>query len=644
MKKLLAIALFLLPMVASASEEQVYVNDEKYLINAEEKTATLDKCSDASGDYVIPESVEYEGVTYTVTAISGLAFSNSEITSVVIPNTVTLIYGSAFNDCKQLTSVYIPASVTHIRWNPFEGCISLTSIKVDEANPVYDSRNDCNAIIETATNKLVSGCQATVIPEGITTIGESAFEDITTLTSVKFPESLVTIEEHAFTKTGLSEVILPDNVEILDRYAFKDVDASRCIIGRKLAKIGSFALTCHFTHIYCYADVVPETEDAVFYYDIDKYQTLLHVPEALLENYKTTAPWKDFPTIVALKEDDPTSSNPSGEGDAVEIDGLYYFLYDTKKAVVTYNPSVPTNEGCYSGDVIIPASVTYEGVDYDVTGIGNYTFQYSENLTSVTIPEGVTSIGEAAFQQCFSLTSMTLPNSVTSIGEYAFNACANLTSINIPDNVTRIEESTFRSCDDLKTINLPDGLTSIGNNAFTFCMALNTLTIPNSVNFIGKKAFYGSSIVSINIPDNVTIIREMTFDSCINLRTVTIGKGHKEVYEDCFTLCVTLTDVYCQSEGVPFTAISAFNNCDLSKVKLHVPERLIDDYKSTEPWKQFGTIVALTDEETGIRSINGDGSSEMLRYTLDGRRLNAPQKGLNIIKTRNGQTRKVLVK
>ena len=312
--------------------------------------------------------------------------------------------------------------------------------------------------------------------------------------------------------------------------------------------------------------------------------------------------------------------------------------------MVTYNPSVPTNEGCYSGDVIIPASVTYEGVDYDVTGIGNYTFQYSENLTSVTIPEGVTSIGEAAFQQCFSLTSMTLPNSVTSIGEYAFNACANLTSINIPDNVTRIEESTFRSCDDLKTINLPDGLTSIGNNAFTFCMALNTLTIPNSVNFIVKKAFYGSSIVSINIPDNVTIIREMTFDSCINLRTVTIGKGHKEVYEDCFTLCVTLTDVYCQSEGVPFTAISAFNNCDLSKVKLHVPERLIDDYKSTEPWKQFGTIVALTDEETGIRSINGDGSSEMLRYTLDGRRLNAPQKGLNIIKTRNGQTRKVLVK
>ena len=365
----------------------------------------------------------------------------------------------------------------------------------------------------------------------------------------------------------------------------------------------------------------------------------VYVNDQRFENYKTTAPWKDSPTIVALKEGEPTD-----EKDAVEIDGLYYYLYDTKKAVVTYNPSVPTNEGCYSGDIIIPASVTYEGVDYDVTAIGNYTFQYSENLTSVTIPEGVTSIGEAAFQQCFSLTSMTLPNSVTSIGEYAFDACIKLTSINIPDSVTCIEECTFKGCDNLKSINLPDGVTSIGKKAFNFCMNLNLLTIPNSVTSIGEQAFFGSGLVSINIPDNVEIIRKMTFDSCINLRTVTIGKGHKELYEDCFTLCVTLTDVYCQAESVPLTAISAFSKCELSRVKLHVPEGSIDEYKSTEPWNQFGSIVALTDEGTSIKSINGDGSSEMLRFTLDGKRLNAPQKGLNIIKTRNGQTRKVLVK
>lgn len=165
-----------------------------------------------------------------------------------------------------------------------------------------------------------------------------------------------------------------------------------------------------------------------------------------------------------------------------------------------------------------------------------------------------------------------------------------------------------------------------------------------TVTAISGLAFFNSEITSVVIPNTVTLIYGSAFNDCINLRTVTIGKGHKEVYEDCFTLCVTLTDVYCEADGVPFTAISAFNACDLSKVKLHVPERLIDEYKTTEPWKQFGTILSLTGEETGIKSIDRDGSSEMLRFTLDGKRLNAPQKGINIIKTPNGQTRKVLVK
>ena len=122
--------------------------------------------------------------------------------------------------------------------------------------------------------------------------------------------------------------------------------------------------------------------------------------ETATDQYKTTAPRKDFPTIVALKDGDPSPTNPAGGSDELEIDGLYYKLYNNNTAMVTYNPSVPNNEGCYTGDVVIPASVTYEGVDYDVTSIGDYTFQYSHDLTSVTIPESVTSIGECAFQLC----------------------------------------------------------------------------------------------------------------------------------------------------------------------------------------------------------------------------------------------------
>ena len=283
--------------------------------------------------------------------------------------------------------------------------------------------------------------------------------------------------------------------------------------------------------------------------------------------------------------------------DVVEIDGLYYNLYDTKQAEVTYDPSVPINQGCYSGDVIIPASVSYHDIKYDVTAIGNFTFQYCKNLTSVLIPESVTTIGDGAFEHCQNLPS----------------------------------------------IDLPDGVTTIGDHAFDGCTAITSLTIPNGVTSIGKFAFWGSALTSIIIPDNVTCIKEYTFYSCIDLKSVTIGKGVKEINKGSFEVCIGLIDVYCLTDDVPVTDNSAFGN-DISYRTLHVPEGSIENYKNTEPWSKFGSIVALTDEETSIKSINGGGSSDILRFSLDGKRLNAPQKGLNIIKTPNGQSKKILVK
>ena len=161
---------------------------------------------------------------------------------------------------------------------------------------------------------------------------------------------------------------------------------------------------------------------------------------------------------------------------------------------------------------------------------------------------------------------------------------------------------------------------------------------------IENDAFSFCGITSIVIPDNVTEIKRGTFSACTGLMSVTLGKGVKELNRECFSLCFSLTDVYSLTEDVPVTDDFAFSDTDLSVVTLHVPEGLIQSYKNTEPWNQFGSIVALTDEETGIKSIDRDGASEMLRFTLDGRRINSPQKGLNIIKTRDGQTRKVMVK
>ena len=156
-----------------------------------------------------------------------------------------------------------------------------------------------------------------------------------------------------------------------------------------------------------------------------------------------------------------------------EVDGIYYnILSDEDKTVeVTYRGNYYNSDLYeYSGDVTIPANVTYKGTTYSVTTIGDSAFDYCSSLTSITIPNSVTSIGSGAFGDCSSLTSITIPNSVTSIGKSAFYGCSSLTSITIPNSVKTIGDYVFSNCSSLASIEIPNSVTSIGNSAFILCI------------------------------------------------------------------------------------------------------------------------------------------------------------------------------
>ena len=128
----------------------------------------------------------------------------------------------------------------------------------------------------------------------------------------------------------------------------------------------------------------------------------------------------------------------SASADVVKVDGIYYDISGTTATV--------TQVGDYSGDIVIPESITFENSKYNVTRIGNSAFEKCSSLTSVTIPNSVTSIGDWAFDECSGLTSVTIPNSVTSIGDYAFSNCSSLTSVTIPNSVTSIGKGAFEYC------------------------------------------------------------------------------------------------------------------------------------------------------------------------------------------------------
>ena len=179
-----------------------------------------------------------------------------------------------------------------------------------------------------------------------------------------------------------------------------------------------------------------------------------------------------------------------------EVDGIYYKITDAtnKTVAVTYSGNLSssvTNE--YTGSVIIPESVVYNGKVYSVTSIGNSAFRGCSGLTCIEIPNSVTSIGYYAFSDCSSLTSIEIPNSVTSIGSYAFECCYGLTCIELPNSVTSIGNSAFWDCRGLTSIEIPNSVTSIGNSAFSGCSALTSIEIPNSVTSIGESAFYDCS-------------------------------------------------------------------------------------------------------------------------------------------------------
>ena len=240
----------------------------------------------------------------------------------------------------------------------------------------------------------------------------------------------------------------------------------------------------------------------------------------------------------------------------VQIGDLYYNLDGTNQTAEV----ISSNSGKYSGNIVIPSSVTYNSVTYSVTSIGNGAFWDCTGLTSVTIPNSVTSIGEWAFENCTGLTSVTIPNSVTSIADHAFSSCSGLTSVTIPNSVTSIENYAFYGCKGLTSITIPNSVTSIGYDAFYGCTGLTSVTIPNSVTRIGNNAFYNcSGLTSVTIPNSVTSIGNYAFHNCYGLTSVTIPNSVTSIGNDAFIFCGGLTSIIVESGN---TIYDSRQNCN----------------------------------------------------------------------------------
>ena len=226
--------------------------------------------------------------------------------------------------------------------------------------------------------------------------------------------------------------------------------------------------------------------------------------------------------------------------DAVEINGIYYNLISmTKEAEVISNPNK------YTGDVVIPESVTYQDANYSVASIGYRAFLNCSGLTSVVISNNVISIGSSAFDGCSRLTAITIPCSVLSIGNWAFKNCSSLTSVTIPNSVTEIGEFAFSGCKQLSQLVFPENLKYLEIGVCYDCEKLSSISLPSCIEGIGRSAFYGcTSLEEFVVPDSVKEIDRMAFKNCSSLKKIYWGKSIEKVGDDLFTGCRILKEVY----------------------------------------------------------------------------------------------------
>ena len=629
-------------------------------------TITFDGPVTTIGDHAFHKCPSLTSITIpnSVTSIGYSTFSFCfSLTSVTIPNSVTSIGDQAFSDCSALTSVTIPNSVTSIGHIAFYYCSSLTSIVVEQGNTIYDSRNNCNAIIETATNTLVAGCQNTMIPNNVTSIGVGAFEGCEELHSINIPNNILKIATYAF--FGCSKLIsitIPNSVTFIGQNAFGNCDAlvsitvdstnsvydsrdncnaiiytaanylsagcQNTIIPNSVTEIGSYAfgdcnsLTsivipnsvrliggCAFYSCKNLTSItIPKSVTAIAYgafMDCSELNTI-HIesttPPTLVTGAFTSSPTCYIPcgTLAAYQASDWAGQVSEFVEDGC-IDPTWQILYtSTDGNIVT-----PNRVDVFGANIVSnnyengQGTITFDG---PVTSIGDEAFAFCDGLTSITIPNSVTSIGDRAFCYCSGLTSITIPDSVTSIGEYAFRICSGLTSITIPNSVTSIRSTAFSHCESIvsmvvadanavydsrngcnaiietatntlvagcqNTI-IPNSVINIGEQAFDCCHGLTSIAIPNSITSIGYSAFsYCSSLSSVTIPNSVTSIGSFAFGFCINLASVFIPNSITNIESTTFYSCTSLTSITIPN-SVTHIGHQAFLNCT-SLTTIHV--------------------------------------------------------------------------
>ena len=410
--------------------------------------------------------------------------------------------------------------------------------------------------------------KAVVVESGVTTIGGSAFNDCSSLTSINFPDSVTVIGEYAFEScSSLTSITIPESVTAIGSSAFSGCSSLTSInIPESVTAIGSSAFSgcSSLISITIPASVITIGDSA--FWSCESL-TSINIPESVTTIGDSAFRLCDSLTDVFITDLDAWCRIDFANDSATPMQYAKNIWLDGQRIV----------------SVIAP-----EGI----TEIKAYTFHGFKDLIQVTIPECVTTIGDGAFSDC-SLTSINIPEGVTTIGGRAFSGCSSLTSIAIPESVTAIGDCVFRSCSSLISITIPESVTAIGEDAFSGCRRLTDVSITDlaawcNIAFGDEEAnplyeaenlyLNGELVETLEIPEGVAVIRQGLFRNAACIRRVALPKGLKGVAANAFDGCRNIQEVFYAGSEAEWNALPiATGNDPLKNATIYFNSTL-DDY------------------------------------------------------------------